>query len=139
MITRDAIGKAALAYQGTRFKMRGRTKAGIDCVGLLLAVGRDAGLELHDTEKQYLRTPDVELFKQMIRDQSRPGEINCIQTGSILMLRQGMTPCHCGIAVKQGTVVNVVHASMEYRKVLIEPLSKFYNLIIDVREYNGVL
>lgn len=139
MITRRDIGDAALSYVGTRFKMRGRTRSGIDCVGLLLVVGRDAGLDLQDTEKQYLRTPDAELFKQMIRDQSRPGEINCIQTGSILMLRQGMTPCHCGIAVKNGSVVNVVHASMEYRKVLIEPLSKFYNLIIDVREYHGVV
>lgn len=139
MISRDDVGKAALAYVGTRFKMRGRDKQGIDCVGLLLATGRDAGLALADTEKQYLRTPDVELFKQMIRDQSRPGEINCIQTGSILMLRQGMTPCHCGIAIKTGGVVNIVHASMEHRKVLQEPLSKFYASIIEVREYNEVV
>lgn len=138
MITRSAIGQAALAYVGTRFKMRGRTKQGIDCVGLLIAAGRDAGLPLDDTDKQYLRTPDVELFKQMIRDQSRPGEINCIQMGSILMLRQGMTPCHCGIAIKEGSVVNIVHASMEHRKVLLEPLSKFYASIIEVREYHEV-
>lgn len=139
MILRKAVGDAALNYVGTRFRIRGRSRMGIDCVGLLLAAGRDAGVSLQDTDKQYIRTPDVELFKQMIRAQSRPGDINCIQTGSILMLRQGITPCHCGLAIMEGGAASIVHASMEYRKVLLEPLSKFYDQVIDVREYHGVI
>lgn len=139
MISRDAIGEAAVKYEGVRFRIRGRDRSGIDCVGLLVAAGRDAGLPIIDTDKQYVRTPDVELFKQMIRDQSRKGDRNSIQTGSILMFRQGVTPCHCGLAIMHDGVAEVIHASLEYRKVLREPLSKFYDLIIDVREYYGVI
>lgn len=139
MITREAVKQAALSFKGTRFRHRGRSTQGLDCVGLLIAVGQQVGLTIRDTEQQYLRTPDSELFRQMIRDQSAPGDINCIRSGSILLLRQGMTPCHCGIAVAGNSGLSFLHASLEYRRVLDEPMEKFFSLIVEVREYEGVV
>ncbi len=47
-ITRDDVWRAALEWEGTPYRKKGRGRGGIDCVGLTVQVGRTIGLTLND-------------------------------------------------------------------------------------------
>jgi hypothetical protein len=134
---RHDIVLAARSFLNVRWRHRGRDRTGMDCIGLLLATGREVGLDLQDTDLQYRRLPDFALFKDMIRSQSRLGSVNDIRHGSILMLNQGAVPCHCGIACLDGPPT-VIHAALMRRKVVEEPLPMHFGNLVEVREFNGV-
>lgn len=134
---RNGIVTAARSYLGVKWRHRGRDRTGLDCIGLLLVTGKALGLDLQDTDLQYHRHPDFELFKDMIRRQSRLGSLNDIRHGSILMLNQGAIPCHCGIATLDGKPA-FIHAALMRRKVVEEPLSVHFGNLVEVREFNGV-
>lgn len=137
MTTRADIVAVARSYLGVRWRHAGRTRGGLDCVGLLVAVSRDLGLDVVDTEQEYKRTPDPFLFLEMMRAQSDLGSRENIRSGSIFLLRQNLFPCHCGIVVL-GTTQTFIHAAAATKVVSEEPLKKFYKDMIEVREYRGV-
>lgn len=138
MTTRAEIVAAARSYLGVRWRHKGRTRHGVDCVGLLVAVSNDLGLGVKDTDLDYKRTPDVHLFLQMLRSQSDRGDFNNIRPGSILMMRQHIYPCHCGIAVFSPTP-SLIHAAANNKQVIEEPLAKIMHELIEVREFKGVV
>lgn len=138
MTKRDDVVEAARSYVGVRFRHMGRDRSGLDCIGLLLRAGADCGIELLDSPADYKRTPDVELFKEMIRTQSVPGSVEHLRHGSIVMLRQSVYPCHCGIIASNCTNRSLIHASTKLRAVAEEPLTSFLSLIIEVREFKGI-
>lgn len=140
MIDRSEIRDVARTYLGVRWRHRGRSRTGLDCIGLLVAVGRDLGLSVEDTDREYRKTPDIKLFLDMIRRQTVEGSMNYIRTGSILMLRQGVYPCHCGFAVfDPGVTPSFIHAATLKRSVVEEPLAQHMANVIEVREMMGVL
>lgn len=138
MVTRDALIAAARSFIGTRWLYRGRDRSGLDCIGLLLVTSRAVGLPCEDTELNYKRTPDFNLFKDMIRKQTHEGSMQYLQSASIVMMNQGMFPCHAGIVVL-GPQPTLIHAAVARRKVVEEPLENFVHLIAEVREFQGVV
>jgi cell wall-associated NlpC family hydrolase len=78
-----AIIAAARAYLGVPFRHQGRSRTGLDCLGLGVVAFRDAGLAVEDAQA-YRRQPDLrrlvaELDRQMIRlprdGDPRPGVV----------------------------------------------------------------
>lgn len=64
MVPRYRIIETARSYLGTPFHHQGRVKGvGVDCVGLLVGVGRELGLQVHDY-KGYSRRPDGVTLKR---------------------------------------------------------------------------
>jgi hypothetical protein len=140
-VTRAEVLAAAMAYVGVRWKFLGRDKSqGIDCIGLLTGVARDLGYAFEETLDYTARAPDPEPYRDYVIGQTEPGAINCIRTGTILLLRSGMFPWHTGFAVmeKDGPP-RMIHASIRARKVVVDPLSPHYNNIVNVREFPGVI
>lgn len=137
-MTRDEILVAARAYVGVRFKLRGRSRMGIDCIGLLIAVGRDLGQEIEDVEHYRIGLEDSRVLRQMIEAQSDEGAINCIKTGSIVMLKQSGMPMHCGIAVLDGGEAMLIHSNIRAKAVVEQPMRAFWSDIVSVREFKGV-
>lgn len=61
MIEREAIVAAARSWIGTPYRHQGRTKMkGVDCVGLVLGVGQDLGLQFTVPE-HYAESPSSNL------------------------------------------------------------------------------
>lgn len=135
---RNDIVTAARSYLGVRFKMRGRTRAeGIDCVGLLANVARDIGMSVEDTV-DYSKSPDPEMFRRMITDQTKPGSIHNLRSGSIAMFKQGVFPIHAGIVVVGGGQMSVINANLKLKQVVEQPWREWTLLLLGVREFPGV-
>ena len=111
MPTRSQIVETARSYLGTPFQHQGRLKGiGVDCVGLLVCVGRDLGIELQD-RTDYRRRPDGTLLQEMVDAQLEPiSEDELVQPGDILLIRY-RAPQHAAIVSKvEGDVWTCIHA-----------------------------
>ena len=113
----------ARSYIGTRWKHRGRSKLGVDCAGLIVCVGKDAGVTDTSRKPLYPPRPDeshLEQFEESLDrvpvNESRPGDIAIIAW-------QGY-PCHAGIlAIDKDGNMTVIHAHATARQVIEEPLA----------------
>lgn len=61
---------ALRSYKGVRFLHQGRSRAGIDCVGLLSCAASDLGYanEVQASLRDYARAPDSDMFLRRITD-----------------------------------------------------------------------
>ena len=137
MTTREEIVKEAKSWLGVRFKKGGRDRMGVDCVGLLVNVGRSCGFEIEDTV-EYSFDPAPEKFKSMVYGQTDLA-MNGLAVGSILLLRQAMFPMHTGIISRDfHGRLSVINANLHRRMVVEQPYSDWKDLVIGVRDYRGV-
>jgi NlpC/P60 family putative phage cell wall peptidase len=136
MIKRQTIIDAARTYLGTRFKHQGRIKgAGIDCVGLVLCVGIDVGLDL-PRYLDYSRHPDGKTLQDRLETHmQRIPEADALP-GDVLLFRGKSQPQHVGIISAPGYMV---HAHLSYRKVVEHRIDATWRaLIIRPYRYPGV-
>jgi cell wall-associated NlpC family hydrolase len=125
-VKREKIIEAATEFVGTRFLHQGRDKAGVDCVGLLVAVGRAIGYpEIFDVEG-YRRVPSADTIRETLRKNCDEIEVSEVKPGDIFLMRMGgIKPRHAAIFL--GDVWHgepaMVHAVAPVVKV--QPLSDF--------------
>lgn len=138
-ISRDDIVKAARSYLGVPFKKGGRVREGIDCVGLLVLVGRDLGLHIEDTI-DYSFNPEVKKFVEVIYSQSVRIPMNPIQIGSIGIFKQTIFPMHTGIIAKspESGELTVINANLKHKCVIEQPLSEWQHDFLQLRDYKGI-
>jgi len=67
MATADQVVAAARSYMGVRWHHQGRSRAGLDCAGLIICVARDLGLTAFDVGG-YGTSPDGRM-SQILRAQ----------------------------------------------------------------------
>lgn len=84
---------AARSYVGVPFRHQGRTRHGVDCIGLVVCAARDIGLTLAD-RTDYPRDPNGLLPLEMAR-QFAP--VESPQAGDILLMRFRGEPQHVAI------------------------------------------
>lgn len=137
-MTRDDIVTTARQYLGTRFHKGGRTKAGLDCVGLITLVAYDIGYKHVDDVTYYDFEPRPDEFLKTIRSQTNPVIGLVPKKGNVVMLRQSIYPMHCGIIGQNQSGLTVINANLHLRKVVEEPISNWQNLIIELRDYRGI-
>ena len=92
----SALVAAARAYLGVPFRHRGRTSAGLDCAGLLVAAYRDLGVQLPDL-RVYGREPHRNGLERAVEAAfGSPADRGpCI--GDVLLMRFERDPHHLGI------------------------------------------
>lgn len=106
-MTRADIVSAARAYLGVRYVHQGRSTAGMDCLGLLICVGRDLGFLPHDYDRQdYTHQPSAPVLLAGMTDRLQPIALAEAQPGDILVLASAGQPVHVGIK----SDVGIVHA-----------------------------
>jgi cell wall-associated NlpC family hydrolase len=113
---------AARKYEGTRWHHLGRSKDGVDCVGLLLLAAEDAGMP-HEHPPAYPRGQRGYDLVKACEQMGRRIAINQAQDGDILIFTDGLFPCHVGIRSTKFGVPHVIHAHALRRVVNEEPLS----------------
>lgn len=138
MTTLADIEKEARSWLGVRFKKGGRDRKGIDCVGLLVNVGRACGIELND-DTGYSFNPETIMFQDLVYGQSDALPVTNLRPGSILLFRQSVFPMHTGILSKDryGRLA-VINANLMKREVVEQPMTEWKHLLIGVRTYKGV-
>lgn len=92
------IVEAALKYEGVRFHHQGRNRAGLDCIGLIVAVGVDLGLEhLTEAPKSYPQNFVEKTFLEEMPRYLIEVPTTEMRPGDILLMAFGGIPQHTGI------------------------------------------
>lgn len=80
-MTRDEWLAALRRYKGVRFVHQGRSRAGVDCVGLIACAAHDLGFanEVQANLRDYQRAPDSDMFRRRIVDFLVPLPYNRLQ------------------------------------------------------------
>ncbi|MDW9531866.1 NlpC/P60 family protein [Sinorhizobium meliloti] len=138
MTTLQDIITEARTWLGVKFKKGGRDRFGVDCVGLLVNVGRNCGLEIDDTT-EYSFDPHPEKFQEMVYGQTVAMPFQGLQPGSIVLLRQTVFPMHTGILSRDTYGrLSIINANLHKRQVVEQPYGEWKDQVIGIRSYKGV-
>jgi cell wall-associated NlpC family hydrolase len=124
MTSRSYSGEEVLAltrtYVGTPWKHRGRTRSGIDCVGLLISVGKELGLHDYPDDVGYRRlSTGSDLIKPFVEHCDRIPDLNKLRSGDILIMRDTLFPQHVVMVADDSGRLSIVHATV-HRGAVVE-------------------
>lgn len=100
--THDIVA-AARAYVGVRFAHQGRSAAGLDCLGLLIASADDCGLTFGGKPAsgldvpQYGTRPDVVLLHQKLSTYLTAIALESVCPGDVVVLKINGSPQHLAL------------------------------------------
>jgi len=97
------ITETARTYLGVPFKHMGRTRAGVDCAGLVVCVCNDLGIPVHDIPR-YGRQPLGGLLEATVRKSFIRTET--VGDGTILVMKFATEPQHLAICAGD----TIIHA-----------------------------
>ena len=118
MTTRAAIVAEAATWEGVPFKHQGRSRAGVDCVGLGICVGRAVGLLGTYDITNYRRNADgQDLLREFRGAMRREKLVNQARPGDVFLLRDRQFVIHVGIVLSLAPVV-MMHSYAVSRCVL---------------------
>jgi cell wall-associated NlpC family hydrolase len=108
-VTRNEITEAAFSLIGTRFRHQGRDKkTGVDCVGLLVVVGRMVNYPDIVDLTDYRRTPSAETIYETLKTNCDEIPLSEAGDGDFYQMRlHGIKPRH--VAIRHGN--GVIHAA----------------------------
>jgi hypothetical protein len=129
------IVKVARSYKDVKWRHQGRSERGLDCAGLLLAVGWKLGYVSPEEnpvdydrklKKGYLYEHFDALFDRKMSSE--------IKDGDIIVFKDANYPCHCGIIAHVGKKMTFIHSFADKRKVVesvltdkwLDQLSRLY-------------
>lgn len=123
MATRAEVIACARSYLNAPYKHQGRIRAGIDCIGLAIAVCQDLGLGDFDFQG-YSREPDgVTLLREIEKICTPTQEY---QPGDLLIFRIRKYPQHCGLVTELAGQLGLIHAYQSIGKVAEHALTDWW-------------
>lgn len=121
LVLREQCIELARSYIGTPWKHKGRSRVGIDCIGVPYVVGKELGLHDYDDSIDYGRQAHSFDFMRAIAPYgSRVKDMSDIRDADILVMRIPIFPQHVVMASHIGNRPTIIHASVEARKVVEE-------------------
>lgn len=94
---RSAFIAAARSYAGTPFRHRGRSAAGLDCLGLVVLSMRAVGREMHD-RATYGRDPVADGIRAAaFAHFGPPIPLETLQPGDVVLMQWHQQPNHVAI------------------------------------------
>jgi cell wall-associated NlpC family hydrolase len=120
MPSSEHIVAGARAYLGVPWRHQGRTRAGLDCAGLIVMVARDLGLSDYDSTA-YGRRAQGHAFLSPFRQTMDGVPVPEMRPGDVLLFADAAYPCHCGIVSERHQLPHLIHAFALRRQVVEEP------------------
>lgn len=110
-MTGAEIVAAGRQYLGTRWVHQGRSRSGVDCVGLLVLVARDLGIP-HQDVRNYDRRPAEGQLERILGEQLVAIPRHEVRIGDVVALedRQSRQVCHVGILTDGANPFGLLHA-----------------------------
>jgi hypothetical protein len=117
-LTRNQIIEVARSWLGTKWVHQGRSRAGVDCVGLLIAVGDALGVHYEDKLGYGRHALSHDFMHHLHRFVVR-APFDAYRPGLIGVFAEKVFPCHVGIfAEKQGHLTLI--SSRADRRAVVE-------------------
>lgn len=116
-----ALVGAARGYVGVPWRHLGRSRTGVDCIGLVLLAAHEVGVDLPDPAP-YAREPQgTRLLEGILGHAARVSEV---RAGDVLLFRMGLYGGHVGIASVHPAwgVPACLHAYAPRRQVVEQPM-----------------
>lgn len=137
MTTRAEIVAAARSYLGVRWHHQGRNRAGLDCIGLVIAVARDLGLSDYDIGG-YARVPDGKTLRATMAQQMDVLKREPLP-GDVLLFAFQRNPLHTAIVTDAPGGLGMIHAFANKRMVVEHRLDEVWrSRIVCAFGYRGV-
>jgi cell wall-associated NlpC family hydrolase len=118
MFTRQQVADKALSMRGVRFLHQGRSREGVDCMGLLYVILTELGYKGIIDVEGYNRTPSAQLIYDTMKANFDEIPVEDVGLGDIFLMRiGGAKPKHASILVRnerdieRGIEPEIVHAS----------------------------
>jgi len=125
--THAQIVEEARTWLGVKWQHQGRTKHGIDCVGIPIMVGMVLELTTYNPI-DYPRRPDGSFLKQFDEHLIRKPVRDAVD-GDVLVFSESGHVCHCGIHTTKHGEPAVLHSHAKRRQVIEEPLTQALSVI----------
>lgn len=116
----DAIVAEARTWLGVPWRHQGRSRAGVDCAGLVVLVARALELSDHDS-RAYGRRAQGQGFVEHFREHMDGVVVTQARPGDVLVFADHAYPCHCGFLTERLGASHLLHAHATRRKVIEEP------------------
>jgi cell wall-associated NlpC family hydrolase len=121
-MTRDQIVAEARKWDGVRYRDQGRSMRGVDCLGLLVMIGRALAVP-HVDEPGYKSTPSADLLilRRLSQDLIPIAYTDTPLPGTVGVFAEARLPGHVGIFTVKHGMLHLVHARMIPARVVEEP------------------
>jgi cell wall-associated NlpC family hydrolase len=118
------LDEAARGYVGVPWRHLGRSREGLDCIGLVLLAARDCGIDAPDPGA-YAREPSSQRLRQELAQVLDEVPLAAARPGDVLVFNLGLYAGHIGIRAEHPDyrVPSVIHAYAPRRRVVEEPLA----------------
>lgn len=111
--TRAELVAVARTWLNVPFHHQGRSRAGVDCGGLVIAAAREAGLDVPEPGT-YSMSPDPDVIRAALLAHCHPVSVEAALPGDILWLSFAGEPRHLAFATELG----LLHAWAKPGKVV---------------------
>lgn len=121
----DLIMAEARRWIGVRWRHQGRSRSGVDCIGLCLCTVEAATGAVFAAPVTYSRRPSGPALQQALTaalDRVQSGSGRC---GDIALFSEAGQRVHVGILAEKDGLQTVIHAHARRRSVVEEPLEIF--------------
>jgi cell wall-associated NlpC family hydrolase len=137
LITPDQVVAAARSWLRTPWHHQARSRAGIDCAGLIVMVGRELGLFDPALDyKRYGRSPIGKL--EQILDQHFV-KLPALEPGAVIAITWWEDAQHLGIVADHYGRQMVVHSSLVHHEVVENGIDEqLKEQIVPIHGYPGV-
>lgn len=134
MTTRADVITEARKWLGVRWHHQGRSRAGVDCVGLAIKVAHGLGLSSFDIT-DYSRQPDPAMMRALLAEHMNAIPIDSALPGDLVLMCFEYEPQHVAILTDGG----IIHAYALARKVVEHRLdSQWTRRIVGAYRYKGL-
>lgn len=134
MTTRQQIVDEARDWLGTRWFHQGRSRAGVDCIGLVIRVAHALGLSTFDTA-DYSRQPDPVRMRALLDEHMTKIPVASAQIGDMLLMRFEKEPQHVAIVTDLG----IIHAYAQVRRVVEHRLDSVWRArVVAAYQFKGI-
>ena len=134
-MTRAELVRQARTYLGVPYQHQGRTRDGADCVGLLVSIAADFGIQI-PYSTNYDWHPDRQIFLEGALQYCDPIPTADRQAGDIGFFRMTKGRWHTGFFTDPDTLL---HSSLKDRRVVEHRMDKAWLIVlVQVYRFKGV-
>jgi len=123
-MTREEIVDSARSWVGVPYLHQGRTRKGVDCIGLLACIAKQFQISDYD-ETDYGRRPSGLHMRRVLQDNLQPIALADLREADILHMATDNEPLHVAV-VSRANPLYIIHSSSDFGKVIEQRLDDVY-------------